>query len=79
MKTKIYNFIQNINCFFLVLAAIFTVTKSPFGSPLFVYTSTVGLIDAIKTKSWQGIIINSTFLAMNVYFTFLTICELLFE
>ena len=27
MKTKIYNFIQNINCFFLVLAAIFTVTN----------------------------------------------------
>ena len=54
MKTKIYNFIQNINCFFLVLAAIFTVTKSPFGSPLFVYTSTVGLIDAIKTKKSAG-------------------------
>lgn len=79
MKTKIYNFIQNINCFFLVLAAIFTVTKNPFGSPLFIYASTVGLIDAIKTKSWQGMIINSTFLAMNVYFTILTICELLFE
>lgn len=79
MKTKIYNFIQNINCFFLVLAAIFTVTESSLGSSLFVYTSTVGLIDAIKTKSWQGMIINSTFLAMNVYFTILAICELLFE
>ena len=79
MKTKIYNFIQNINCFLLVLAAIFTVTKSSLGSLLFVYTSTVGLMDAIKTKSWQGMIINSTFLAMNVYFTILTICELLSE
>ena len=78
MKTKIYNLIQNLNCFFLVLAAIFTVTESPFGSPLFVYTSTVGLIDAIKkNKSWQGTIINSTFLAMNFYFTILTIFELL--
>jgi hypothetical protein len=77
MKTKIYNLIQNLNCFFLVLAAIFTVTESPFGSLLFVYTSTVGLIDAIKNKSWQGTIINSTFLAMNFYFTTLTILELL--
>lgn len=77
MKTKIYNLIQNLNCFFLVLAAILTVTENPFGSPLFVYTSTVGLIDAIKNKSWQGTIINSTFLAMNFYFTILTILELL--
>lgn len=75
MKTKIYNSIQNLNCFFLVLAAIFTVTENPFGSPLFVYTSAVGLIDAIKNKSWQGIIINSTFAAMNFYFTILTIME----
>ena len=67
MKTKIYNLIQNLNCFFLVLAAIFTVTENPFGSPLFVYTSTIGLIDAIKNKSWQGTIINSTFLAMNFH------------
>lgn len=77
MKTKIYNLIQNLNCFFLVLAAIFTVTKSPFGSLLFIYTSIVGLIDAIKNKSWQGTIINSTFLAMNFYFTTLTILKLL--
>ena len=77
MKTKIYSLIQNLNCFFLVLAAIFTVTENPLGSPLFIYTSTVGLIDAIKNKSWQGIIINSTFLAMNFYFTILTIFELL--
>ena len=77
MKIKIYYLIQNLNCFFLILAAIFTVTESPFGSPLFVYTSTVGLIDAIKNKSWQGTIINSTFLAMNFYFTILTIFELL--
>lgn len=77
MKTKIYNLIQNLNCFFLILAAIFTVTENPFGSLLFIYTSTIGLIDAIKNKSWQGTIINSTFLAMNFYFTILTIIELL--
>jgi hypothetical protein len=76
-KTKIYNLTQILNCFLLVLAAIFTVTKSPFGSPLFVCTSTIGLIDAIKNENWQGTIINSTFLAMNFYFTILTIFELL--
>lgn len=77
MKTKIYSLIQNLNCFFLVLAAIFTVIENPFGSLLFVHTSAVGLIDAIKNKSWQGTIINLTFLAMNFYFTILTILELL--
>lgn len=77
MKEKIYNFIMEINCYFLVLAAILTVTNSNWGSPLFVYTSIVGLVDSIKNKVRSGIIINSTFAAMNSYFTILTIIELL--
>lgn len=77
MKEKIYNFIVEINCYFLVLAAILTVTNSNWGSPLFVYTSIVGLVDSIKNKVRSGIIINSTFAAMNSYFTILTIIELL--
>jgi len=77
MKEKIYNIITELNCYFLVLAAILTVTNSNWGSPLFVYTSIVGLVDSIKNKVRSGIIINSTFAAMNSYFTILTIIELL--
>lgn len=77
MKEKIYNIIMELNCYFLVLAAILTVTNSIWGSPLFVYTSIVGLVDSIKNKVRSGIIINSTFAAMNSYFTILTIIELL--
>ena len=69
MVKKIYDFLLTVNCYFLVLAAILTVVNSPYGSPVFIYTSVIGLIDAIKNKSQSGIIINCTFLAMNTYFT----------
>ena len=68
MKAKIYSLIVELNCYFLVLAAIFTVIGSNWGSRIFVYTSLIGLIDAIKNKTKSGIIINSTFLAMYTYF-----------
>ena len=68
MKAKIYSLIVELNCYFLVLAAIFTVIGSNWGSRIFVYTSLIGLIDSIKNKTKRGIIINSTFLAMNTYF-----------
>lgn len=68
MKTKIYNAIISINTIILVLAAIFTVVGSPAGSFLFVYTSTVGFIDSMKNKNAHGLVINGTFLAMNLYF-----------
>ena len=68
MKAKIYSLIVELNCYFLVLAAIFTVIGSNWGSRIFVYTSLIGLIDSIKNKTKSGIIINSTFLAMNTYF-----------
>lgn len=69
MIRKIYDVLLTVNCYFLVLAAILTVVNSPYGSLVFVYTSVIGLIDAIKNKSQSGIIINCTFLAMNTYFT----------
>ena len=68
MKAKIYSMIIELNCYFLVLAAIFTVIGSNWGSRIFIYTSLIGLIDSIKNKAKSGIIINSTFLAMNTYF-----------
>lgn len=66
---KVYGVLLELNCYFLVLAAILLVVESKWGSPLFVYTSTIGLIDAINNKSKNGIIVNSTFAAMNTYFT----------
>lgn len=68
MKAKIYSLIVELNCYFLVLAAIFTVIGSNWGSRIFVYTSLIGLTDSIKNKVKSGVIINSTFLAMNTYF-----------
>ena len=68
MKAKNYSTIIELNCYFLVLAAIFTVVGSDWGSRIFIYTSLIGLIDSIKNKAKSGIIINSTFLAMNTYF-----------
>lgn len=68
MKTKIYNTIISVNTIILVLAAIFTVVGSPAGSFLFVYTSTIGFIDSMKNKNAHGLVINGTFLAMNLYF-----------
>ena len=68
MKAKIYSLIVELNYYFLVLAAIFTVIGSNWDSRIFVYTSLIELIDSIKNKTKSGIIINSTFLAMNTYF-----------
>ena len=68
MKAKIYSMIIELNCYFLVLAAIFTVIGNNWGARIFIYTSLIGLIDSIKNKVKSGIIINSTFLAMNTYF-----------
>ena len=69
MIKKIYDFLLTINCYFLVLAAILTAVNSPYGSSVFIYTSIIGLIDAIKSKTQNGVIVNCTFLAMNTYFT----------
>lgn len=66
---KVYGVMLKLNCYFLVLAAICMAVGSKAGSPLFIYTSVVGLIDAISNKSKNGIIVNSTFAAMNTYFT----------
>ena len=68
MKAKIYSLIVELNCYFLVLAAILTVIGSNRGSRVFVSTSLIGLIDSIKNKRRSGMSINSTFLGMSTYF-----------
>ena len=69
---KLYTLLLKLNCYFLVLAAIFLVINSEWGSPLFIYTSVIGLIDNIKSRNKNGIIVNSTFATMNTYFVIMS-------
>lgn len=66
---KIWRFLLNINTTILVFSAICTVAEYPMGSFLFCWASAVGLIDSIANKQKNGAIINSTFLAMNLFFS----------
>lgn len=72
MKKKIiqatWQFLLSINTTILILAAICTVAHKPLGSFLFCWASMIGLIDSLAHKQKNGAIINSTFLAMNIYF-----------
>ena len=68
MLNRIYKTLLSVNTMFLVLAAILTVVGNNWGSAIFVYTQVIGLSDAIKHKQGNGIVICSTFLAMNLYF-----------
>lgn len=74
---KIYNFLLIINVWFLVLGAILTALNSPIGSFVFLYTCVIGMIDSVKfNKNFNGIIINGTLGAMNLYYSILTITSL---
>lgn len=57
------------------IAAILTAVGSVFGAPFFVLASCIGLYDFYKTgcKVLSGAIINSIFLALNLYFTVVNI------
>ena len=74
---KFYNFLLTVNVWFLVLGAILTVCKSSIGSFVFLYTCIIGMIDSVKfNKNFNGIIINGTLGAMNLYYSILTINSL---
>jgi len=75
MMTKVYNFLLTINVWFLVLGALLTVTNIPAGSFVFLYTCIIGMIDAVKSKSFNGKIINGTLGAMNLYYCIMTIIK----
>lgn len=63
MKTLI-----KINAWVLVLGAILTITNNPLGSFIFFYTCIIGLIDGIKQRNFNSILVNSTLGAMNTYY-----------
>lgn len=71
MKTLI-----KINAWVLVLGAILTITNNPLGSFIFFYTCIIGLIDGIKQRNFNSILVNSTLGAMNTYYIIIFLKEL---
>lgn len=77
MMKKFYNFLLTVNVWFLILGAILTVVNCPVGSFVFLYTCVIGMIDSVKfNKNFNGIIINGTLGAMNLYYCIGTIAKL---
>lgn len=74
---KLYNTLVDWNVWFLVLGAILTVLNSPVGSFVFLYTCVIGMIDAIKGNFFNGKIINGTLGAMNLYYSIVTIVNVI--
>lgn len=62
--------IDYIVIIFDVIAAMLTALGSAYGAPFFVLSSTIGLIDGAKNKAITAAIINSIFLALNIFCTF---------
>lgn len=74
MMKKVYDFLLTINVWCLVLGAILTVVNSPVGSFVFLYTCVIGMLDAVKFhKNFNGMIINGTLGAMNLYYCICTL------
>ena len=73
---KFYDVLVTINVWFLVLGAILTVVNSPAGSFVFLYTCVIGMIDAVKTNSFNGKVVNGALGAMNLYYSIVTIFTL---
>jgi hypothetical protein len=57
-----------INAWVLILGACLTVAGSPIGSFVFLYTCVIGLIDGIKEKNFNAILINGALGGMNTYY-----------
>ena len=57
-----------INAWVLVLGACLTIAESPIGSFVFLYTCAIGLIDGIKKKNFNAILINGALGGMNTYY-----------
>lgn len=50
-----------------IIAAMLTALGSPYGAPFFVVSSIIGLADGIKHKATTAAIVNSIFLALNIF------------
>ena len=59
--------------FICALAAALCYIDSPFSSPTFCISSTIGLVDSINKKVFPAALINGIFLALNLALTIETI------
>lgn len=62
--------IDYITVFVCAIAAALCGIGSPFSAPCFVLSSTIGLIDSIKSKTVSAALINGIFLTLNLFCTF---------
>lgn len=58
--------LYSINCYLLVVVAILTIMGSIYASYGFIFTSTIGLSEAIKRNLHSSKVINITFIVMNL-------------
>lgn len=59
--------IDYVTVFICALAAALCCAGSDFSSIVFIVSSSIGLIDSIKTKVLSAALINGIFLTMNLY------------
>lgn len=62
---------------FCATAALLCVKGNSFASFFFIISSTLGLIDSVKSKAKTGVYINTIFLTMNTYNSLYTIATFL--
>lgn len=54
---------------FLCAIAALCGAGSPFSAPCFVLSSSIGLVDSMKSKVLSGALINGIFLTLNLFMT----------
>lgn len=62
--------IDYISVFMCAVAAALCGGGSPFSAPVFVVSSSIGLVDSMKNKVLSGALINGIFLTLNLYFCY---------
>lgn len=62
--------IDYIIIFLCAIAAALCGVGSPLSAPVFVFSSSIGVIDSIKNKLITPALVNGIFLTLNLYNTF---------
>lgn len=62
--------IDYLTVFLCALAAALCGAGSRFSAPVFVVSSSIGLIDSMKNRVLSGALINGIFLTLNLYFCY---------
>ena len=62
--------IDYISVFMCTIAAALCGAHSIYSAPVFVVSSSIGLIDTMKNKVLSGALMNGIFLTLNLYFCY---------